>query len=47
MCLLGFSGFVSFLLEMNGDKLKEYDVKDSKRSFRPANIENNEKGGTV
>lgn len=47
MCLLGFSGFVVYLLEMNGEKLKEYDEKDNRRSFRPVDMDNNEKGGTV
>ncbi len=46
MCLLGFSGFVAFLLEMNGEKLKEYDEKDSRRFFRPVDMDNNEKGDT-
>ena len=47
MCLLGFSGFVVYLLEMNSEKLKEYDEKDSRRSFRPVNMNNHEKGGTI
>ena len=44
MCLLGFSGFVVYLLEMNSEQLKEYDDKDSRRSFRPVD---NEKGGRI
>lgn len=47
MCLLGFSGFVVYLLEMNSEKLKEYDEKDSRRSFRPVDMNNHEKGGTI
>ena len=44
MCLLGFPGFVVYMLEMNSEKLKEYDEKDSRRSFRPVD---NEKGGRI
>lgn len=47
MCLLGFSGFVVYLLEMNSEKLKKYDEKDSRRSFRPVDMNNHEKGGTI
>ncbi len=47
MCLLGFSGFVVYLLEMNSEKLKKYDEQDRRRSFRPVDMNNHEKGGTI
>lgn len=44
MCLFGFSGFVTLLMNMNRNDIKQYDIENRERTFRRI-TDNGEKGG--